>query len=78
MADKIREVAVEEADRIKTLASDAARSGAYLYPIRVSVFLRQISRLLTWPLENIVSSVADRFTNRVLPTSSLIARYGNL
>lgn len=36
MADKIKEVAVEEADRIKTLASDAARSGAYLYPIRVS------------------------------------------
>lgn len=36
MADKIKEVAVEEADRIKSLASDAARSGAYLYPIRVS------------------------------------------
>jgi hypothetical protein len=37
MADKIKEVAVEEAERIKTLASDAARSGAYLYPLRVSV-----------------------------------------
>jgi hypothetical protein len=34
MADKIKEVAVEEADRIKTLASDAARSGAYLYPLK--------------------------------------------
>lgn len=36
MAEKVKEVAVEEADRLKTLTSDAARSGAYLYPIRVS------------------------------------------
>lgn len=40
MADKIKEVAIEEADRIKSLASDAARSGAYLYPIRVSTYER--------------------------------------
>lgn len=37
MADKVKEVAVEEADRLKQLATDAARSGAYLYPIRVSL-----------------------------------------
>ncbi len=37
MADKVKEVAVEEAEYIKSLASDAARSGAYLYPVRVSV-----------------------------------------
>ena len=36
MADKIKEVAIEEADRIKALTNEAARSGAYLYPIRVS------------------------------------------
>lgn len=35
MADKFKEVAVGEADRLKQLATDAARSGAYLYPIRV-------------------------------------------
>lgn len=35
MADKVKEVAVGEADRIKNLTRDAARSGAYLYPIRV-------------------------------------------
>lgn len=35
MADKIKEVAVEEAERIKSLTSEAARSGAYLYPLRV-------------------------------------------
>ena len=35
MADKVKEVAVEEAERIKTLTAEAARSGAYLYPIRV-------------------------------------------
>jgi len=33
-ADKVKEVAIEEADRIKHLATDAARSGAYLYPLR--------------------------------------------
>ena len=35
MADKVKEVAVEEAERLKQLTADAARSGAYLYPIRV-------------------------------------------
>lgn len=36
MADKVKEVAIGEAERIKTLATDAARSGSYLYPLRVS------------------------------------------
>lgn len=36
MAERIKEVAVEEAEHIKNVASDAARSGAYLYPVRVS------------------------------------------
>lgn len=36
MSGKVKEVAVEEAERIKSLTSDAARSGAYLYPLRVS------------------------------------------
>ena len=36
MAEKAKEVAIEEADRIKSLAVTAARSGAYLYPLRVS------------------------------------------
>ena len=35
MAEKVKEVAIGEADRIKNLTRDAARSGAYLYPIRV-------------------------------------------
>jgi hypothetical protein len=38
MADRVKEVAVEEAERIKNLAADAARSGAYLYPLRVCDF----------------------------------------
>lgn len=37
MADRVKEVAIGEAERIKALTSDAARSGAYLYPLRVSV-----------------------------------------
>lgn len=36
MSGKVKEVAVEEAERIKTLTSDAVRSGAYLYPLRVN------------------------------------------
>ena len=39
MADKVKEVAIEEAEHIKELATDAARSGAYLYPVRVSLIL---------------------------------------
>lgn len=37
MSGKVKEVAVEEAERIKSLTSDAVRSGAYLYPLRVSL-----------------------------------------
>ena len=36
MTDKVKEVAIEEADRIKNLTRDAARSGAYFYPLRAS------------------------------------------
>lgn len=42
MSGKVKEVAVEEAERIKTLTTDAVRSGAYLYPLRVSREKRQI------------------------------------
>ena len=35
MTEKVKEVAIGETNRIKTLTSDAAKSGAYLYPIRV-------------------------------------------
>ena len=41
MEDKVREVAVEEAAKIKSMTVQAARSGAYLYPIRV----RETSRI---------------------------------
>ena len=36
MADRVKEVAVGEADRIKSLTIQAARSAAYLYPIKAS------------------------------------------
>jgi hypothetical protein len=35
MADKIREVAGAEAVHIKNLTTDAAKSGAYIYPFHV-------------------------------------------
>jgi len=34
-SDKVRETVRQEADRVSGLAQDAARSGAYLYPIKV-------------------------------------------
>lgn len=34
MSEKVKEVAVEEFEQAKVLARDAARSGAYLYPIK--------------------------------------------
>lgn len=43
MADKVKEVAVEEAERIKSITIEAARSGAYLYPLRVRCLLADIS-----------------------------------
>ncbi|KAI9819116.1 MAG: hypothetical protein M1827_007272 [Pycnora praestabilis] len=38
MSDKVKETAVEEFDRVKSLTKDAARSGAYLYPLRGIVY----------------------------------------
>ena len=38
MADRVKEVAVEEVDKIKTQTIQAARSAAYLYPLRACYF----------------------------------------
>lgn len=35
MADKVKEVAVEEFEQARVLTRDAVKSGAYLYPIKV-------------------------------------------
>lgn len=37
MSEKVKEVAKEEFEQAKVLASDAVRSGAYLYPLKVSI-----------------------------------------
>ena len=36
MADRVKEVAVEEAERIKGLTTEAVRSQAYIYPLKAS------------------------------------------
>lgn len=68
MADRVKEVAVGEADRIKSLTIQAARSAAYLYPIKAS----------SWNLPafhtNILRSVANEFEYSgylLLPLASL-------
>lgn len=81
MADKIKDVAVEEADRIKSLASDAARSGAYLYPLRVRSFNREklesskIGLIINKIIEDFV---ADNEFGRASHILSPTAPYGNL
>jgi hypothetical protein len=37
MADRVKEVAIGEAERIKALTTDAAKSQAYLYPLKASL-----------------------------------------
>jgi hypothetical protein len=37
MADRVKKVAAGEAERIKTLTTDAAKSQAYLYPLKASL-----------------------------------------
>jgi len=59
MSEKVKEVAVEEFEQAKVLARDAARSGAYLYPIKgVAYFATH--RSLWKPL-----------LNKLVPTISL-------
>ncbi|MCJ1480009.1 hypothetical protein MMC06_000163 [Schaereria dolodes] len=59
MADRVKEVAVDEAERIKTLAGDAVRSMAYLYPFRGIAYF--VSHRSLWkPLKE-----------KIVPTMSL-------
>lgn len=46
MADRVKNVAVEEVDRIKSLTAEAVRSRAYLYPIKVGGRQRSVRTLL--------------------------------
>jgi hypothetical protein len=36
MSERVKEVVADEVQRVKALSQDAARSGAYLYPLKVS------------------------------------------
>lgn len=49
IANRAREVAREDAERIKVLAQDAFQSRAYLYPIKVNT----INHLTIYPQTNI-------------------------
>ncbi len=37
MSERVKEVVTDEVQRVKALSQDAARSGAYLYPLKVSL-----------------------------------------
>ena len=88
MADKVKEVAVEEAEHIKSLARDAARAGAYLYPVRVSVVSSSRFRIVDSSLFFATPSIKTQeacetrqsltMGSRVSSTSSPTAAFGNL
>lgn len=63
--DKVKQVAQEDFNQAKALANDAVRSGAYLYPFKVSQSMH-------------IYNGAGIDTYRVSRTSSLTARYGAL
>ena len=43
MSAKIKEAAIQEADRVRHVAEDGVKSGAYIYPIKVSSHLGSMS-----------------------------------
>ncbi|KAK4983080.1 hypothetical protein LTR50_007432 [Elasticomyces elasticus] len=65
--EKIKQTAVEEAERIKTLTTDAARSGAYLYPLK-GIFYFMSHRALWKPL---LSKLAPTITMGIGIISSM-------
>ena len=45
MSEKVKEVAREEFEQARQLTRDAVRSGAYLYPIKVSFHERRLGTM---------------------------------
>lgn len=81
MAERIKEVAVEEAEHIKTVARDAARSGAYLYPVRVSDISTSDPLLFivkpAWLLRELFKWKVANHGSQGISTSSPTAACGN-
>lgn len=42
MSARVKETAKEEAQQIRKLANDGVKSGAYVYPIKVSIRINRI------------------------------------
>lgn len=74
MADKVKQVALEEAERVKSQTVQAARSAAYLYPLRVRLFTCG-QHLLARPIPEYP---LNQRTCRAYTTSSHTVNYGKL
>ena len=61
MADRVRDVAKDEANKVKAMTKDAVQSQAYLYPIK-GIFYFLSHRELWRPL---ISKLAPVFTTSV-------------
>ena len=56
MADRVKQVALEEADKVKSMTHEAVKSQAYLYPLKVSSFQLQMPLILIASRASITSS----------------------
>lgn len=52
MADRVKDTAKEEAEKLKQLTTDAAKSGAYIYPLKVPQPLPHPDAQITLTLKN--------------------------
>ncbi|KAF2090022.1 hypothetical protein K490DRAFT_62896 [Saccharata proteae CBS 121410] len=80
MSDRVKETAKEEVERVRSLATDAARSGAYLYPLKgIAYFLthRDLWRPLKSKLAPIVTTGVGvttlMFVVAYLPQAAMLA-----
>jgi hypothetical protein len=76
MADKVKEVAVEEFEQARIIATDAVKSGAYLYPIKVSTHTFHGTTAILILVQGIVYFFTHRslwrpLAEKLIPTVSL-------
>lgn len=78
MADQLKETAKQELEQIKNVASEGVRSGAYVYPIKASLFMQhsyhQIIKLTIRPRASSISLLTKNSANHSsLASSQLLA-----
>lgn len=77
MDAKVKEIAREDAERVKVLAQDAVRSGAYIYPIKVTMLLlTNGSRLLIYSPGTLLLHISSLVMETSILEASTNSNYG--